>query len=97
MAVPEEGVRLTPVMVTANERIDVDGGGVSGFADMVRSTEPLPAPPPPPPPLFLGSPLQPQRAAESAKAMSGKTVRFIQDTPRQKSGRRRAGSKNKTK
>jgi len=50
--VPEEGVRVTPVTVTLNERMEAPAGGVSVI---VRLKVELPPPSPPPP--AVGTPL----------------------------------------
>jgi len=65
---PVEGVRETELMVTANERMDVPGGGVSGTAASVRFSDALP--PPPPPPCFV--PLQ--EVSEKIAAMATRTT-----------------------
>src|SRR5258708_14574056 len=43
-AVPPAGVSVIPLMVTANDRIEVPGGGVNGPAARVRLTVAVPVP-----------------------------------------------------
>lgn len=86
MGEPEDGVRETPLTLKEKERTEVLGGGVSGFADMVRMSEPLPAPPPPP---LEGRPLQAARQNPARMGASrARRRRFIKRPPEGKQPKR---------
>ena len=74
-AEPLAGVSVTPLTVTAKERMEVPGGGVNGTAARVKLTVALPLPPPVPPPAVLG-PLQAARDKAASKR-TGKTERAL--------------------
>jgi hypothetical protein len=77
---PVEGVRLIPLMVTANERMEVLGGGTKGNAASVTFREAEP----PPPQLTvqpLLTPLQDVRISALETARNAKTLLEFMQTP----------------
>jgi hypothetical protein len=79
---PAAGVKDTELMVTANERIEVFGGGVNGSAASTRFNDPLL----PPPPQFVVhgpcTPLQEERERKAViTAKNSHFLGFMQNTP----------------
>ena len=85
-AVPDVGVRVTPVIVALKESSEVTGGGVRGVAVRLMLTVALPGVPgdPPLPPLakMLG-PLHDVKATARRPTANEKSLRSIRHPPRQ--------------